>query len=339
MTDRVLDISREPARLSIRNSLLVVETGGVERAAIPCEELAAVVIGHRQVSLTQAVLSELAKAGALLVTCDEKFHPAAMVLPLDAHHAQAERFRAQATMDAPRKKRLWQDVVRAKIRAQANLLRAVTGSDEGLGALVSRVRSGDPDNVEARAARRYWSRLFEEDGFRRRDEEDVRNHLLNYGYAVLRALTARSICGAGLHPSFSLHHTNAANPFGLADDLMEPFRPLVDEMVRAEEVPELSPEMKHTLVGGLLRRYEAEGEVRTLPDILTRVAQSLAAIVMGAREKLWLPELRPATEDETGGPNSCRSASAARRDHDTTADGSDSAVDAERQDPASPHGD
>ena len=300
MTDRVLDIYEQPARLSIRNGLLVVESGGEERAAIPCEELAAVVIGHRQVSLTQAVLSELAKAGTLLVTCDEKFQPASMVLPLDAHHAQAERFRHQADLGAAKKKRLWQAVVKAKVLAQAGALERATGSDEGLRALVARVRSGDPDNVEARAARRYWSRLFEDGSFRRRDDEDTRNHLLNYGYAVLRSVTARSICGAGLHPSFSLFHSNAANPFGLADDLMEPFRPLVDLIVHAERKPELSAETKHKLITGLLSRYVVEDEERTLPDILVRLAQSLAAVVMGEREKLWLPELHaaPAQQDE-----------------------------------------
>jgi len=298
MTDRVLDISEQPARLSIRNGLLVVESGGEERAAIPCEELAAVVIGHRQVSLTQAVLSELAKAGALLVTCDEKFQPASMVLPLDAHHAQAERFRRQADLGEAKKKRLWQSVVQAKIRAQAGALERATGSDEGLRALIARVRSGDPDNVEARAARRYWSRLFEDGTFRRRDDEDTRNHLLNYGYAILRSVTARSICGAGLHPSFSLFHSNAANPFGLADDLMEPFRPLVDLIVHAEKKPVLSSEMKQKLISGLLSRYVVEDEERTLPDILVRLAQSLAAVVMGEREKLWLPELAVAAAQQ-----------------------------------------
>jgi CRISPR-associated protein Cas1 len=296
MTDRVLDISEQPARLSIRNSLLIVESEGQERTAIPCSELAAVVLGHRQVSLTQSVLSELARAGALLITCDEKFQPACMVLPLDAHHAQAERFRRQAAMGAARKKRLWQAVVRAKIRAQAFVLQRATGADGGLRALVAVIRSGDPENVEARAARRYWSRLFEGGGFRRSDEGDPRNHLLNYGYGILRSVTARSVCGAGLHPSFGLFHSNAANPFALADDLMEPFRPLVDVLVRAEERPELVRDAKHRLIGGLLSRYIADSEERTLPDILTRVAQSLAGIVMGERERLWLPELRPSGE-------------------------------------------
>jgi CRISPR-associated protein Cas1 len=191
MTDRVLDISEEPAQLSIRNGLLVVKSGAAERTAIPCDELAAVVIGRRDVTLTQSVLSELAKAGALVVTCDEKFSPTAMVLSLDAHHAQAERFRRQAAMPGPRRKRLWQSIVQAKIRAQAAVLEQTIQGDEGLRALVPRVRSGDPGNVEARAARRYWSRLFPDGQFRRRDGEDVRNARLNVSF---RQACMKSVC-------------------------------------------------------------------------------------------------------------------------------------------------
>ncbi len=300
MTDRVLDFSLEPARLSIRNALLVVETGGLERAAIPCEEIAAVLISHRQVTFTQSVLSELAKAGAITLTCDEKCMPAAMVLPVDAHHAQAERFRLQAALGLPRKKRLWQSVVRAKIRAQARAMSDITGSDEGLNALVAKVASGDSANVEARAARRYWSRIFG-DGFARNDSEDPRNSFLNYGYAVLRAITARAVCAAGLHPSFCLFHSNVHNPFGLADDLMEPFRPVVDRIAvqlandaaATQRECELSPEIKRQLIAGIIGRFEVEGECRSLSDILIRVAQSLAAVIMGSRESLWLPEWNP----------------------------------------------
>jgi CRISPR-associated protein Cas1 len=300
MTDRVLDISEEPARLSIRNGLLVVESGGAERAAIPCSELAAVVIGHRQVTLTQSVLSELARSGTLLVTCDEKHTPASMVLPLDAHHAQAERFRQQAAMPLPTKKRLWQSIVQAKVRAQALALESATGSDGGLRALVAKVRSGDPGNVEARAARRYWSLLFGNCEFHRRDADDSRNHLLNYGYAVLRSITARAICGAGLHPSFALFHLNVHNPFGLADDLMEPFRPLVDRTAWALAGAELNPDTKHKLIEALLSRYSVEGEERSLPDILHRVAHSLTAVVMREGDRLWLPELRAPRCSEGG---------------------------------------
>ncbi|HEX7361359.1 MAG TPA: type II CRISPR-associated endonuclease Cas1, partial [Bryobacteraceae bacterium] len=255
MTDRVLDISEAPARLHIRSGLLVVESNGREQAAIPCAELSAVVIGHRQVVLTQSVLSELAKAGALLITCDEKFQPASMVLPLKSHHAQAERFRRQAQLSLPRKKSLWKTIVQAKIRAQAGALEQAAGSDGGLRALIPRVRSGDPDNVEARAARRYWSLLFGERPFRRADEQDARNHLLDYGYAVLRSMVARAVCAAGLHPTLGLYHSNVHNAFGLADDLMEPFRPLVDLAVLRRPCWELTSEAKLELISHLLCRF------------------------------------------------------------------------------------
>ena len=303
MTDRVLDFSMEPAKLSVRNGLLVVEVGGVERAAIPCEEIAAVLISHRQVTFTQAVLGELATSGAITVTCDQKSMPTAMVLPIDGHHAQAERFRMQAALPLPRKKRLWQSVVRAKVRAQAHAMLDLTGDDQGLAALVAKVASGDSSNVEARAARRYWSLVFGGE-FIRSDSADPRNAFLNYGYAVLRAITARAICGAGLHPSFCLFHSNVHNAFGLADDLMEPFRPVVDRLTvqlandaaAAGRELTLLPEVKRQFISGIVGRLEMEGEQRTLADVLTRVAQSLAAVISGSRDSLWLPEWRPFAE-------------------------------------------
>lgn len=313
MIDRILDFSLEPARLSIRNSLLVIETGGMERAAIPCEEIAAIVISHRQVTFTQAVLSELAKAGAIAVTCDEKFVPAAMLLPIDSHHAQAERFRRQATLAAPKKKRLWQALVRAKIRAQAAALEDLIGGDEGLRALPTHVTSGDTQNVEARAARRYWLHVFSDPKFFRGNPDDPRNALLNYGYTVLRAVTARAICGAGLHPSFCLFHANVHNPFGLADDLMEPFRPVVDRTVAlqvrsasADSPLILDSVTKRAIIQGILARIEADGEKRTLTDVLSRVSQSLAGIVMGERRLLWLPDWKPTIHETMQGPSDYR---------------------------------
>lgn len=303
MTDRVLDFSMEPTHLSIRNSLLIVEVEEEERAAIPCEEIAAVLIAHQHVTMTRAVLTGLAKAGAMFVACDEKSMPAAMLLPLDGHHIQAERFRRQAALGLPKKKRLWQSLVRAKIRAQAAALEDLTGSDEGLRVLSARVGSGDPQNVEARAARRYWSRLFGDSHFFRGNPEDPRNGLLNYGYAVLRAATARAICGAGLHPSFCLYHANVHNPFGLADDLMEPFRPIVDRAVVriahdgcADGSVNLNPARKRALIAAVLARIEEERESRTLTEVLARVAGSLAAVVLGEAKRLWLPEWKPISQ-------------------------------------------
>ena len=295
MTDRVLDFSQGAASLSIRNGLLVVKRDGVEVAAIPCPEIAAIVVSHWEVVFTQAVLGHLAESGAAVVVCDSRQRPAAMMLPLESHHVQAERFVKQAEMPRPRRKRLWQQVVRAKIDAQARVLEECRGADEGLRALVGRVRSGDPDNVEARAARRYWSVLFGGDPFTRSNEDDARNHWLNYGYAVLRAATARAICGSGLHPTFGLAHRNKANAFALADDLMEPFRPIVDRAVVAASVRPIDSEAKRLLIGAITDRYISEGESRTLFDILTRVAQSLARVVMEEAADLSLPIWGPET--------------------------------------------
>jgi CRISPR-associated protein Cas1 len=295
MTDRVLDFSQGAASLSIRNGLLIVRQGGVEVASIPCAEIAAIIVSHWEVVFTQAVLGHLAEAGAAVVVCDSRQRPAAMMLPLESHHVQAERFLHQAQMPLPRRKRLWQQVVRAKIEAQARVLEECRGSDEGLRALAGRVRSGDPDNVEARAARRYWSVLFEEGPFTRSNEEDARNHWLNYGYAVLRAATARAVCGSGLHPTFGLAHRNKADAFALADDLMEPFRPVVDRAVAVAPIRPIDSDAKRLLIGAVTDRYLVEGESRTLFDILTRLAQSLARVVMGENEHLSVPIWTPET--------------------------------------------
>src|SRR5487761_636672 len=231
MTDRVLDLSDRPASLSVRNSLLWIRFGQEEPITIPLSDLAVVIVSHPQVSYTHAVLSGLAQAGAMFVTCDEKHLPVSMLLPLVTHSLQTERFAAQAGLALPVRKRIWQQIARAKIQAQARVLKERTGEESGLRALASQVRSGDPANLEARAARVYWQKIFGEIEFRRDREQDGLNACLNYGYAVLRAMVARAICGAGLHPSLSLHHHNRYDAFCLADDLMEPFRPVVDRVV------------------------------------------------------------------------------------------------------------
>ena len=148
-----------------------------------------------------------------------------MLLPLVGHHLQARRFVAQAAASVPTKKRLWRQIVRAKIELQAHTLETLHGDSAGVRPLMRLVRSGDPENVEARAARAYWPLLFADDDFRRDHERGDQNRLLNYGYTVLRAIVARAICAAGLHPALGLHHHNQYSAFCLADDLMEPFRP------------------------------------------------------------------------------------------------------------------
>ncbi len=230
MTNHILDLSESPAYLHVNQSRLVIDRKDEPPVILPLAEVAVLIAAHAQVKFTQAVLAGLASAGGVFVVCDTRRLPVGMMLPLDAHHWQVTRFTQQAVAKLPTKKRLWQQVVRAKIIAQAGVLEEFSGADKGLRNLADEVRSGDPSNVEAQAARRYWSALFGE-GFRRDREAADANLLLNYGYGVLRAIVARAICAAGLHPSLGLHHHHRASGYPLADDLMEPFRAVVDRSV------------------------------------------------------------------------------------------------------------
>lgn len=294
MHDRIVDFSDEPVGLSVRYENLVVRRDGKDEVTIPLADVAVVVASHPQVVITQAVLAGLAAAGAVYVVCDANRLPSGMMLPLVGHFAQVERIQTQIGASLPTKKRSWAQVVQCKLRAQGDTLLDLTGDDGGLLDLSKRVRSGDPDNLEAQGARRYWERLFGSAPFTRdRDAEDA-NRFLNYGYAVLRAITARAVCAAGLHPSIGIHHHNRYSAFTLADDLMEPFRVVVDRSVvdlvdkRGSSAP-MDKETKAVLIGALLARFGYEGEARTMFDIVQRVASSLASVCAGESGKLALP--------------------------------------------------
>ena len=296
MTDRILDIADRPVRLHSRGRLLVIEAEDKSEVTVPYADLATVVISHPQVTYSQSVLAGLAEANVAFVACDARHMPVAMLLPLVGHTTQCERFAQQAAASLPTCKRLWQQIVRAKIRAQARALHDLRGDHQGLPDLRSHVRSGDPTNVEAQAGRRYWRALVGDDTFRRdRDAADA-NRFLNYGYAILRALVARARCAAGLHPGLGIHHHNRYDPFPLADDLMEPFRPVVDRAVvalcaaRGPEA-ELDREAKAALIGALTARFHLAGEQRTLFDILGHVAASLVRVFGGEARELTLPEI------------------------------------------------
>jgi CRISPR-associated protein Cas1 len=292
VTDHLIDISESGAVLSLENGLLAIRPSGQPKQIVPLGEIAALVTSHRGVVFTQSALAALGKAGVTVICCDERHHPASMLLPLDCHYSQAERFRAQADAKLPVKKRIWQEIVRAKLEMQGRVLRRLNGDDAGLPQLARRVRSGDPANLEATAAQRYWPRLFRDSSFRRGNEGDKRNAMLNYGYAVLRAVTARAVCASGLHPSFGVNHRNRYNAFCLADDLMEPARPLIDHRVvdlcrdwRPDQW-ELNKTAKLALLAAVAGRYESNGEERTLFDITARRAQCLTAVLMGEKRSM-----------------------------------------------------
>lgn len=295
--DRVLDFSLGQAHLSMRYEQLVIRRKDAPDTSVPMAETAVVVLASREVTCSQAALDGLMRHGAAVVVCDSAMLPTGMMLPLAANSLQTQRIIAQIAAPLPLRKRLWQQVVQRKILAQAQALQATHEDDGGLPDLVARVRSGDPTNVESTAAQRYWQCLFRDPDFRRRRDADDQNRLLNYGYAVIRAAVARALCAAGLHPSVGLHHHGRGNPFCLADDLMEPFRPLIDAAVHrvvahwGKDVP-LTRDVKSTLVGVLHQRLVSHDEHRTVNEWITRSASSLARIVCrepDAEKRLFFP--------------------------------------------------
>jgi len=293
--DRILDFSEQGASLSVRLEQLRIRPAEGREVSLPLADIAVLVLAHPAIHLTQAVLGGLAEHGGVLLTCDSSRLPAGMMFPLVGHHVQGLRATAQVRASLPTKKRLWQSLVRAKITHQALTLEDLRSTDGGLHALAAQVRSGDPGNVEARAARRYWPLLFNSTDFRRARERPDVNRFLNYGYAVLRAAVARAVCAAGLLPSIGLHHHNRYDPFPLADDVVEPFRPLIDRAAweLADRIgPEapLGREAKEALISPITARYRYQAEQRTLFDILSRVCISLAGALAGECRDIALPD-------------------------------------------------
>lgn len=294
MTDRIIDLSESAAYLRVEHRQLVIERPDQPQASVPLTETAAVVLAHPRASCSLPAFGGLMDAGAAVVVCNGRNLPVGMMLPLVSHSTQTQRFAAQAGAALPLKKRLWQRIVKRKILAQAELLVELRDNDFGLVELARRVRSGDAGNLESQAARRYWPALFDNPAFRRRYDAEDQNRLLNYGYAVLRAVVGRAICAAGLHPSLGLHHHNQYNAFCLADDLMEPYRPLVDAAVvqhaasYGQDAP-LDRLAKQSLLEAITKPYRADDEVRTLFEIISRTACSLAGVYLGERRELTYP--------------------------------------------------
>jgi CRISP-associated protein Cas1 len=292
----------KPARLSLADGQLVVEQDAETRIAL--EDIGWIIVDDHRITLTAKLLSACMDVGIALIITDERHTPSGMTLPFHCHHRQAAVASTQLAASTPLKKRLWQAIIRSKIENQSSCLAALhrQGSDK-VAAMVQHVGSGDPDNTEARAARAYWSELF--DDFTRGDDGDRRNKLLNYGYAVVRAGVARALVGAGFMPCVGLHHASDTNGFNLADDLIEPFRPFVDaevfQITGAEKPVEsdLSLADRRTMAGVLLRDARFDGEVMTLLAATEKVAASLIrALECNDSKTLALPRLIVSLRDE-----------------------------------------
>lgn len=222
-----------PTYLKTKNEQLVIElpdTGEIKLA--PIEDLGLVILDHQQITITQSVIAKLLANNCALVTCDHTHHPTGLLLNLEGNSLQSMKFQAQLSATEPLKKQLWQQTVVAKIRNQAELLVLQKVENKALLNCMKEVKSGDIDNQEARAAAYYWKRLFPDFlEFRRERFGPPPNNILNYGYAILRAMVARSLVASGLLPTLGIHHRNQYNAYCLADDIMEPYRPFVDRVV------------------------------------------------------------------------------------------------------------
>lgn len=298
-----------PAYLSLRNGQLVIKMPEVENndnvAAVlkeqsvvtkPIEDIGMVVLDNRRITLTQGLLAELIERGCAVVTCDSRSMPVGLHLPLCGNTTLGERFRTQLSASLPLRKQLWQQTVQRKIENQAVVLQTYTSSETRcMYAWAADVRSGDTENMEARAAAYYWKNLFPSlPHFVRGREGLPPNNLLNYGYAILRAVVARALVGSGLLPTLGIHHHNRYNAYPLADDIMEPYRPYVDEIViglmqRYPDYGELTRDIKAALLAIPTQEVRIDGLRRPLMVAAAITTASLYKCFSGESRKVLYP--------------------------------------------------
>lgn len=308
MIKRTLCFSN-PAYLSLKNEQLVLKLPEVENnvtlpeafkqnnvRTIPIEDIGVVVLDHKQITITQALLAKLLENNCAVITCDDRHLPTGLFLPLEGNTLQSERFNDQIEASLPLKKQLWQQTVQAKIHNQASVLKRLRQTEVGnMSAWEKDVRSGDSDNLEGRAAVYYWKNLFPDiDGFLRDRDGKAPNNLLNYGYAILRAIIARALVSSGMLPTFGIHHHNRYNAYCLADDIMEPYRPYVDELVvnytlRNGYPEELTTDVKSTMLSIPVLDVVINGQRSPLMIASTQTTASLYKCFSGELRKIVYP--------------------------------------------------
>lgn len=286
--NRIIDVSN-PAHLRTANKQLVIEQESRVAATFPIEGLEVILLSHPQITASIGLMQQCLESKVPIIVCDQKHMPKGYLFNPLAHTLHSKVLKLQAGASLPLKKQIWATLVRAKISGQSYVLSTKDKPDGGLSQLVDRVKSGDPENIEAQAAVRYWRRLFGSE-FRRNPDLDGVNSLLNYGYAIVRAATARSLAAAGLYPSIGLFHHNQYNHFCLADDLMEPTRPLVDNTVYdlcQDHIPSVDRSTKTTLLAVLQQEVAYDGRKYYLTDALHRSASSLAQALESGHGKIF----------------------------------------------------
>lgn len=298
-----------PAYLSMKNSQLVIKQPEVEQSeklpesfkkdvikTIPIEDIGIVILDNKQITITHGLLEALLNNNAAVITCGSNRMPIGLHLPLEGNTTQSERTQAQIEASLPLKKQLWQQTIQAKITNQAYVLQTCRNEVvKNMLVWAKDVKSGDPENLEARAAAYYWANMFRDiEGFRRGREGNPPNNLLNYGYAILRAVIARSLVASGLFPALGIHHHNRYNAYCLADDIMEPYRPFVDKMVAeivdsGENYQELTKNIKMKLLSIPVMDVFINGQRSPLMIASTQTTASLARCYLGENRKIAYP--------------------------------------------------
>lgn len=282
-----------PVYLSLKDQQMVITfKDNKDTVTRPIEDIGFVVIENPQVSISVPLLNELADNNVSVVFCDKKQMPKTMLMTLEGNTTQQESYKYQIDASAPMKKNIWKQLIECKIKNQALLLKKVGKNGDILKQYYMNVKSGDTDNREGAAAREYWGRIFDE-GFKRDREGLPPNNLLNYGYTILRAAVARALIGSGLYPAFGVFHRNRYNAFPLADDVMEPYRPFVDELVYHlyydNAIIELDNQAKGILLRVLFSDVKMGKVTRPLENALSLTTASLLRIYKGETDKLSLP--------------------------------------------------
>ncbi|MBF0251077.1 MAG: type II CRISPR-associated endonuclease Cas1 [Alphaproteobacteria bacterium] len=300
MIGGIVEVAEPDRYVSVHRGFLKVSNGDGELGRVPLDDITALILSAPQVTISKTLMVELAERKAVIVTCGRNWHPLSLTLPFAAHYQAAGVLHDQIGASEPLKKRLWQKIVKAKIAHQGAVLarhEPFHPKLSELGILERRVKSGDPENMEAQAARHYWTALMG-DAFRRDRNADDANMYLNYGYTVLRAATARAVSAAGLHPALGLHHGTRHNAFALVDDLMEPFRPLIDsisrEMNDEAAAIALTPETKRRLAAVLQEDLLTDKGASPLINVLGRAAQSLAESLAAKKDALEIGAIHSA---------------------------------------------
>jgi CRISPR-associated protein Cas1 len=281
------------ASISTKNRQIIIKTEARE-SSIPAEDIGVIVVDHPESYISIPAIVLLTENNCALVFCNPKHLPCGMLLNLDAHHIQQQIFRKQIEASEPLRKQLWQQTVVEKIQNQGLLLEKLSGKRNQFPHIASKVLSGDTSNMEGTAANAYWKMFFEID-FKRERFGDYPNNFLNYGYAILRAATARSLSGSGLLNTIGIHHKNKYNAFALADDIMEPFRPAVDEkvfeLIHAHETQELTTAIKSELLAVLTRTVYFKDTKSPMFVALQKTTASLQQCFTGERKKINYPKL------------------------------------------------